>query len=193
MQQDYLFISNNYSEIFSIKIDTIDHDLFKSSFKNVIQKIIDNNNFSNNNFKIINLYNSSDKNYKINITSNNHTQLGGNIIQADQRPISYISSNNQSCKKFTNLQLDTIDNIKESINKYKHSGHHVTIEDFFDQKFRKTWNELKLYINKLVTNNDELNIKNIKKLYYKLLDNNKYFNKNQLDIMFINLLLSNSG
>ena len=64
MEQDFIYISKDYHQVFTIKTDIIDDKLFNNTFNQTIKKITKEKNNSKK-FKIVNLYNASDKKYKI--------------------------------------------------------------------------------------------------------------------------------
>ena len=108
MEQEFLFISKNYTELFKIKTDHVDEKIFKQNTNNKLKNIIKKHDVVND-FKLINVYNGIDKKYKIksNLYGGNNQIDVENTFQNDWNSLSNYVQNtldkNLNVNKLKNL------------------------------------------------------------------------------------------
>jgi hypothetical protein len=115
MEQEFLFISKNYTELFKIKTDYVDENLFKQNTNNKLKDIVKKHDVVNN-FKLVNLYNGIDKKYKLkgknDLYGGNHQINAENKFQNDWNLLSSYVQNtldkNINVNRLKNLYDDFV-------------------------------------------------------------------------------------
>lgn len=145
MEQNFLFIHNTHSELFTVSIDD-DNDnppFDKYVFKN-IKKIIKKNNL-NGKFSLVNLFNGIHKKYNIDINNNNN-QIAGTLEHTSEHddfdPHSKYAQSWNSFKLYLN----------KNINKSNIDTNHIKILHTQLINDGKLLNLSEYEINKMVTN-----------------------------------------
>jgi hypothetical protein len=64
MEQNYLFLHKNHTELFTIKTDDVDKKLFEKNFKKNVSNIIKVNSLSDK-YTLVNLHNGVHEDYSI--------------------------------------------------------------------------------------------------------------------------------
>jgi hypothetical protein len=88
MEQNYLFIHKNHSQLFTIRTDTVDKKTYKNIMEHNVSNIIKSNKLSGG-YSLVNLYNGIHEDFKIN---DNVLQTGGLVNEAPFLDI-YINNN----------------------------------------------------------------------------------------------------
>jgi hypothetical protein len=156
MEQDFILISKKHTELFSVKSDKINNDLFAGNLKQHILEIVKKHNIGHK-FKIVNLHNGIEKKYNVDRNSNNNIQNGGeNEQNADKEKLFFSSWENLSSYVNKNIIKDCKDtstNLQCGINTDHVKG---LYEIFIDSgtKFNISKDELnKMFYNLLKSQN----------------------------------------